>query len=251
MPPRHVYWTILIGNAPTAFRAHDRADLLPTFERLRQKQPDVTMKYFARGRLWESAEEARNDAARSRSPEARGRDWRPGGSHRDPRDRFKPKKDKPPFDAERRARARDDRRSTELKGPKPRSAWTPKPKPFGKAKPFGSPKPFGTSRTPGDRKPFGDRKPSGGRSPSGDRTPWSADRGRLSGDRKRWSGDRKPFGDRKRFGDRNPLTAGNPRRDRRPGPERPGPKPPAEPPKEERLESGRKRGSRHAKKVRR
>ena len=28
MPPRHAYWTILIGNAPTAFRAHDRADLL-------------------------------------------------------------------------------------------------------------------------------------------------------------------------------------------------------------------------------
>ena len=44
MPPRHAYWTILIGDAPTAFRAHDRADLVPTFERLRQKQPGVTMK---------------------------------------------------------------------------------------------------------------------------------------------------------------------------------------------------------------
>ena len=56
MPPRHAYWTILVGDSPTAFRAADRADLLPTFERLKQKHPDVVLKWFARGQLWESQE---------------------------------------------------------------------------------------------------------------------------------------------------------------------------------------------------
>src|SRR3990172_4199264 len=54
------------------------------------------MKWFARGRLWESPEEAQ--AAR-RAPKAllekRGRDWRPGGEHRNPRERFK-KRPQPP-----------------------------------------------------------------------------------------------------------------------------------------------------------
>ena len=94
MPPRHVYWTILVGDAPTAFRAHDRADLLPTFERLRKKQPDVVLKYFARGRLWASAEDARAAGDPPRPSEPRGREWRPGGTHKDPRDRFK-KKNRP------------------------------------------------------------------------------------------------------------------------------------------------------------
>jgi hypothetical protein len=67
MPPRHAYWTILIGDAPTAFRAHDRADLLPTYERLRQKQPDVTMKYFrAREALGVAGGSARRDHAPAR-----------------------------------------------------------------------------------------------------------------------------------------------------------------------------------------
>ena len=60
MTPRHTYWTILIGTAPTAFRAADRADLLPTFERVREKQPDAVLKWFARGRLWDSPEAQRD-----------------------------------------------------------------------------------------------------------------------------------------------------------------------------------------------
>ena len=62
MPPRHAYWTILIGDAPTAFRAREREELLPTFERLRAKQPDAVLKWFERGRLWESPQEARGPA---------------------------------------------------------------------------------------------------------------------------------------------------------------------------------------------
>lgn len=90
MPPRFVYWTILAGGLPTAFRAADREELLPTFKRIQEKHPDAEMKYFARGKLWNSPEEAKEDLRRQRtSRERRGPDWRPGGAHRDPRQKFK------------------------------------------------------------------------------------------------------------------------------------------------------------------
>lgn len=157
MPPRYSYWTILAGGLPTAFRATDREELLPTFRRLKEKHPDAEMKWFARGQIWASPEDARDALARQRdvrdrrdprsSPgaharptrfgardrnerqgrddrrdsregrpprddqrerpprrpreapgaparpagggKARGRDWRPGGDHRDPRQPFK------------------------------------------------------------------------------------------------------------------------------------------------------------------
>jgi hypothetical protein len=94
VPPRYSYWTILAGGLPTAFRATERDELLPTFQRLREKHPDAEMKWFARGKLWNSPEEARRAGDRDashRAPadgERRGRDWRPGGSHRDPRQKF-------------------------------------------------------------------------------------------------------------------------------------------------------------------
>jgi hypothetical protein len=87
MPPRYSYWTILAGGLPTAFRAAERADLLPTFNRIREKHPDAEMKWFARGRLWASPEEAQAELQRART--RRSRDWRPGGEHRDPRQKFK------------------------------------------------------------------------------------------------------------------------------------------------------------------
>src|SRR5688500_15366419 len=102
MPPRFAYWTILAGGLPTSFRAADRDELMPTFRRLKEKHPDAEMKYFARGKLWDSADEARRAlTASDRAPgsrregphggdrDKRGRDWRPGGEHRDPRQRFK------------------------------------------------------------------------------------------------------------------------------------------------------------------
>ena len=89
MPPRFAYWTILAGGLPTAFRAADRDDLLPTFKRIQEKHPDAEMKWFARGRLWASPEEAREHAARGRSHERRDRNWRPGGEHRDHREEHK------------------------------------------------------------------------------------------------------------------------------------------------------------------
>jgi hypothetical protein len=104
MPPRYAYWTIIAGGLPTAFRAADREELLPTFTRIKQKHPDAEMKWFARGRLWDSPDSARREAetrrraeavssgsSRDRRPRAemRGREWRPGGEHRDPRQKFK------------------------------------------------------------------------------------------------------------------------------------------------------------------
>lgn len=97
MPPRYTYWTILAGGQPTAFRAKDRKELLSTFKQIRRKQPDAEIKWFARGRLWESPEDVlrekpfgqKSKEGRSEKLEDRGRNWRPGGNHRDPRQAFK------------------------------------------------------------------------------------------------------------------------------------------------------------------
>jgi hypothetical protein len=93
MPPRFAFWTILIDNAPTAFRARDRDDLLPTLAQLRRTNQDVVLKWFGRGRLWDSPEAAQQAAERNERSEKRGSNWRPGGAHQDPRDRFKKKKE--------------------------------------------------------------------------------------------------------------------------------------------------------------
>jgi hypothetical protein len=95
VPPRYAYWTILIDNQPTAFRARDQEELLPTLNQLRRKNSAVVMKWFARGRLWDTPEQAQ--WARTNltgSEEKRKKDWRPGGEHKDPRARFDRRKDK-------------------------------------------------------------------------------------------------------------------------------------------------------------
>jgi len=106
MPPRYAYWTILVDGAPTAFRSRDHDELVPTLHQLQRKNPTATMKWFARGRLWDSREAEHEDFQRLKryAPETalkkggvererRGADWRPGGAHKDPRDRFKKKND--------------------------------------------------------------------------------------------------------------------------------------------------------------
>src|ERR687898_591671 len=116
MPPRHAYWTILIDDQPTAFRAHDPEELLPTLNRLKEKNPSAVMRWFERGKLWESRDAARDAgggegerrwegprpdrdgggsdaprdrAARGGSEARRDKTWRPGGEHRDPRQKYK------------------------------------------------------------------------------------------------------------------------------------------------------------------
>ena len=92
MPPRYTYWTIIVGGQPTAFRAGTQEELLPTLKQMQARQPDAVMKWFARGKLWESPEEATEALRaerRGEGKERRGSGWRPGGDHEDPRDRFK------------------------------------------------------------------------------------------------------------------------------------------------------------------
>jgi hypothetical protein len=124
MPPRFAYWTIILEGKPTAFRAHLRDELLPTLKQLQVRHPDAALFWFARGKLWASPDEERD--ARTRDPgrgERRGRDWRPGGAHKDPRDRFKI-----PRDEKRRRfaeRARRDR-SEPAGGSQPPPEWKPR-----------------------------------------------------------------------------------------------------------------------------
>ncbi|MGE0124893.1 MAG: hypothetical protein AB7U25_18350, partial [Vicinamibacterales bacterium] len=100
MPPRYAYWTILVDGQPTAFRAAEIDELLPTLKRLQVKQPTAELKWFEKGRLWPSRDEARDLLRRgfTVAPDgsvvppadapARGKGWRPGGDHRDPREKF-------------------------------------------------------------------------------------------------------------------------------------------------------------------
>jgi len=114
MPPRHVYWTIILEGKPTAFRAHTREELQPTFKQLSSKHADIQMKWFARGKLWESPDEEKDLSRRGPGSERRAASWRPGGKHEDPRERFKiPRDEKRRRFAERlHGRRPDDERTT-------------------------------------------------------------------------------------------------------------------------------------------
>ena len=97
MPPRYAYWTILIDAKPTAFRARDREELLPTLNQLRRTNPNAELRWFAHGRLWDTPEQAqwaRRTIPKARTDE-RDRDWRPGGTHKDPRARYARGRKKP------------------------------------------------------------------------------------------------------------------------------------------------------------
>lgn len=100
MASRYTYWTIILTDGPTSFRARDRDSLVPTLKQLQSRDPQAVLKWFANGRLWDSPEQAREYTrlARMAWQKTRGPEWRPGGEHRDPRDRFKKK----PKRAERR-----------------------------------------------------------------------------------------------------------------------------------------------------
>ena len=162
MPPRFVYWTIVAGGLPTAFRATEREELLPTFNRIKEKHPDAEMKYFARGKLWASPEDAQREAderrATARRPESRARDWRPGGEHRDPRQKFKDaKKDRNLKWRKQRFERREGPEATRDPVTPPRPAARPEPRGEWRDRPAGPPEPRGEWR---DR-PSGPPKPRG------------------------------------------------------------------------------------------
>ena len=83
------YWIIMAGETPTAFRSKDRESLEPTLHQLQRTQPDVLLRWFEGHRLWdtpEAAAEARERQGALRK--VRGKSWRPGGAHRDPREKY-------------------------------------------------------------------------------------------------------------------------------------------------------------------
>lgn len=204
MPPRYAYWTIIAGGLPTAFRTTEREELLPTFRRIKQKHPDAEMKYFARGRLWNSPDEARAEAEARRAATARrhstrgapsrGRDWRPGGEHQDPRQKFKDAKKL--RNQDRRQERFERRHKSGTAAPPgdaparpaprgPRTEWRDRPAHTGKPPASGG-RPWNDrgprtakSAAPGNR-PWRDRAPQTNMPPaSGDRL-WS-DRGPRTG----------------------------------------------------------------------
>jgi hypothetical protein len=160
MPPRHAYWTIILEGKPTAFRAHTRDELMPTFRQLLGKHPETVMVWFARGRIWQSPEHEREAAAAQRRAaiERRAANWRPGGVHRDPRDRFKvPRDEKRRRFAAKLRRDRDER---------PRDASEPDTpsRPERPGGPQGRP---ARPRARTFRQPGSDSKPSNASRPSG------------------------------------------------------------------------------------
>src|SRR5262245_39977605 len=197
MPPRFAYWTILIDNKPTAFRARDQEELLPTIAQLKRTNEHVDLKWFARGTLWDSPEAQRAAAQRPRPPrEKRDRDWRPGGQHKDPRARFdkearrrKKREERANWDASKAGgtgRDRDagpSRPARPDRPPRPDRSWRPD-RPPRPDRPWGS-KPPGPPRDNRPRsdqprkewkdRPGGEHKPRqthGGDRPRGEHKPW-------------------------------------------------------------------------------
>ena len=91
MPPRYAYWTILVDDQPTAFRAGSQDDLMPTFKRLKLKHPSAKMMWWQNGKLWDSRLDAQA-AMHARGEMGRAGDFRQ--RHRERRDdklEWKPK----------------------------------------------------------------------------------------------------------------------------------------------------------------
>jgi hypothetical protein len=221
MPPRYAFWTILIDQQATAFRARDQHELLPTLHQLRRTNKDVVLKWFAHGRIWDSPEAERQARQARGGGERRGKEWRPGGQHADPRARFsKPKKA-----AHRDARERPPQGSPKgATRPWPQTKGAPgqqrmakrpwQPKPEGSRRPWqagaegakraGQSKPAhperprhaGGERPRGPWKPKGERSERPWQSKSKIQRPWKPKAHPSSGAPARpWTKARKPWKD--------------------------------------------------------
>lgn len=147
------FWVIISGATPTAFRSPRQEDLLPTLKQLQRTQPDTTMRWFVRGRFWESPEAEREAfLKRRRESSGRNREWRPGGDHKDPRAKYKVPRD------QKRARFKARQFRDHDKGPGPGAQRQP---PLPPSPPADSSQPPTPRRGPG--------APLGGWSPPPDR----------------------------------------------------------------------------------
>ncbi|MDP2389545.1 MAG: hypothetical protein Q8N52_04390 [Acidobacteriota bacterium] len=70
-----MYWTIIVDGQPTAFRSGSLEDIMPTFNRLKEKQPNAELKWFQNGQLWPSRHDAQ-DFMRARGERGRAKDPR-------------------------------------------------------------------------------------------------------------------------------------------------------------------------------
>lgn len=158
MPAPHNVWVILIGAVPTSFRAKTREELVPTFKQLQRTQPEVALRWFERGKVWENPEAARAasllkaSAAKERRPRRdpalgppRGKEWRPGGEHKDPKARFELTRDQKRAKFKRNLIAGND--SPEASAPSAKEA--PAKRDFAPAKRESAP-------TPAKKRPSGD-----------------------------------------------------------------------------------------------
>jgi len=197
MPPRYAYWTILAGGLPTAFRTTEREELLPTFKRIQEKHLDAQMKYFARGKLWESKDAADAQRTPPATPDRRGRDWRPGGEHRDPRQKFIDAKKDRNLD---RRKERFERKNR----PEGGQPWRDRPP---REKPHGDPLRAKSSGPSGPAKgPWRDRPAREGRPPGREGRPPPRE-GRPPALENQWrdrSPREKPHGDKQKAGNRPP-----------------------------------------------
>lgn len=165
MPPRFAYWTILIDNTPTGFRARDAHELAPTLAQLKRTNDNVELKWFAQGRLWDSPEAQRAAGRRPKyEGEKRAGDWRPGGSHKDPRARFDKEAQRKKRREERAERAasfaRKDtvRRDRDKLGPPSSARASTGPPPRDGQRPW-------SNKPPDRRRPWTERPPQEGQRP--------------------------------------------------------------------------------------
>ena len=180
MPPRYVYWTIIVDGQPTAFRSGSLEDIMPTFNRLKEKQPSAELKWWQNGQLWPSRHDAQ-DSMRARGDRGRAKDPRQGGDPDRPnperawnakpewktRSSFAPRGDKPSF--------------------APRSSGASEGRPF-VAKPAGKPewKPKGTfkPKEAGHASGWGEKP---GWKPTGEKPAWKSKPGGSARDQARSS----------------------------------------------------------------
>lgn len=200
---RFAYWVIVAGAQPTSFRARQAEDLLPTLRQLQRTQPTAELKWFERGRFWHSKEAAAAAARDRRKPAGRGPDWRPGGSHADPRARYTLTRDQKRARFKRNLTRRRDGSGADQagepgerpQGSRPKTEGRPRPKTSGRSGPGASgpgrpkasgqwrPKASGQKRT----------KPDPSRSGSADRPrSKSGDRSRSTARPPRPTGKRSP-----------------------------------------------------------
>ncbi|AMY13007.1 hypothetical protein LuPra_06293 [Luteitalea pratensis] len=214
---RGAFWTIIVDDQPTAFRAPVREDLLPTLKQLHRQHPTAVIKWFQRGRLWETP----GDAMDATKPPSRGVGWRPGGAHKDPRDQYKVPRD---VKRARWASQAADGRGPWMKGDKPFNAERlPRRSPGAEAGRTTSSTGTGHRETgTGGRPPRADR-------PTGDRPAWKPKGDSATNDER--LPRRSPEAEAGRTtsstgtGHREPGTGGRPPRADRPTGDRPAWKP--------------------------